>query len=288
MSFERERIETPDGDFLDLDWVHNTLNLNGSGRVVVLLHGLEGCSERAYMRGMTKVLSAAGWTVCALNFRSCSGELNRLPRSYHSGVTEDLKTVLSAISDRYEHVCAAGFSLGGNVLLKYLGEEGGGSKIEAAVAISTPCDLKGSAEKLELESNRKYMRRFLRSLSAKMEAKSRLFPEQICVDDFESIRSFRAFDDRYTAPLHGFDDAEDYWRRCSSKSFLKHITIPTAILTAKDDPFLSESCYPEEEARLNSNVFLDTPRFGGHLGFYNRNTFWSERQVVKFLGEAIS
>jgi len=168
-------------------------------------------------------------------------------------------------------------------MLKYLGESREQSGIDAAVAISVPCDLKASSNQLARVQNRPYMRNFLRSLRSKIEDKATRFPDQVSADDYSSIRTFRDFDDRYTAPLHGFRDAEHYWATCSSRQFLSAIRVPTLMISALDDPFLPEACYPEDEARRSSNLRLDLPKYGGHVGFCGRDRYWSELRAVDFL-----
>jgi predicted alpha/beta-fold hydrolase len=285
VQYERTRITTPDGDFLDLD-----ISRIGSDRVVVLTHGLEGDSGRGYMRGMVRAVNQAGWDAVAWNCRGCSGETNRLPRFYHSGATEDLGAVIDHLlfDTHYNSLSLVGFSLGGNMTLKYLGERGGDlpEQLRSAVAISVPCDLASSADMLAHWSNRIYMRRFLRSLRDKVERKRVLLPGTLPEKDFREIRTFHEFDEYYTAPLHGFRDAKVYWERCSSRQFLHGIRIPTLLVNALDDPFLAPACFPLNEARENRCLTLETPASGGHVGFVRFNDdgmYWSEERAVEFL-----
>lgn len=287
VEYRRERIDTPDGDFLDLDW-----SRVGAKRLAIVLHGLEGDSGRPYMMGMVKGLNRSGWDALALNFRGCSGEPNRKLRMYHSGETEDLQTVIQHVETlgKYSELALVGFSLGGNAILKYLGQEGAGAPglIKAAVTISVPCDLKACSVRLAETTNSPYKRRFLRMLRRKMEAKSLIAPDKISVAGYDKIKTLEEFDDRYTAPLHGFKDADDYYRRSSSKQFLMGIAIPTLLINAADDPFLSTSCYPTEEAKMNPNLFLEIPKHGGHVGFMSLNhdgEYWSETRATSFLGQ---
>jgi predicted alpha/beta-fold hydrolase len=288
---QRERIETPDGDFLDLD-----RNPARSGeRVAILSHGLEGCSPQAYIQGMARALDRDGWDVVAWNFRGCSGEPNRLPRSYHSGATEDLHSVIDHMftSEHCQSIALIGFSLGGNLTLKYLGDAGAAidRRIRAAVAFSVPCDLEACAGKLSIWQNTIYMRRFLRYLKRKIRIKAALFPKEINIDDLDAVKDFREFDGRYTAPLHGFASAHDYWTRCSCGPVLKNIKIPSLIVSARDDPFLTPECFPETECAQSDYVHLETPRHGGHMGFIEHRAdgdYWSERRAVEFLREAVS
>jgi predicted alpha/beta-fold hydrolase len=283
--YERERIDTPDGDFLDIDWTRS-----GSRQVVVLIHGLEGSTRSNYIRGMTRAFRHHGWDTAALNLRGCSGVPNRLLRSYHSGASEDLQCTLNHILRRYDYdtVGLLGFSLGGNLMLKFLGEQGKAldSRVRGAVAFSVPCDLKECSERMALSENSFYMLRFLKLLKIKMAQKGRLFPGQVSLENYDSMRSFREFDDRYTAPMHGFRDAEEYWRLCSARAFIDTIAVPTLLVSALDDPFLSPACYPSEQAKHNACFFLETPNHGGHTGFvrFRRDgLYWSEARALHFL-----
>lgn len=286
VSYARERVMTPDGDFLDLDWAGAP-----SARVAILVHGLEGCSRSKYILGMARAFTRAGWEVAAMNMRGCSGEPNKLLRSYHSGATDDLEcAVRHALTSRAgcTSLALVGFSLGGNVLLKFLGEQSGSidPRIKGAAAFSVPCDLESCALELAKARNAIYMRRFLQLLRAKISSKKSLFPEKIDMSGYGRIRSFREFDDRFTAPLHGFRDAKEYWRLCSSRQFLERIRRPTLLVNALDDPFLGEQCYPRQEAARSEYLYLETPRHGGHAGFVELSgSYWSERRAVAFLGE---
>ncbi len=286
VSYRRERIETPDNDFLDLD--HSTV---GATRLAIVLHGLEGDSARAYVQGLVRAVNRRGWDALALNFRGCGGEMNRKPRFYHSGDTEDLQTVIAHVAAQrtYSEVALVGFSVGGNVVLKYLGEKGETVHplIKKAVAVSVPCDLASSAVKIGSLENRIYLRRFLRMLHRKIRMKMSLMPGSIDDQGFHRIKDFKDFDDRYTAPLHGFKDAEEYWQRASSKPLLPGIAIPTLLINAADDPFLTPACFPADEAAASARFFLEVPRHGGHVGFVtfnNKGEYWSESRAADFMG----
>jgi uncharacterized protein len=289
VTYCRERIDTPDGDFLDLDW-----SRVGSPNVIVVLHGLEGDSGRPYVMGMVKALNRRGWDAVALNFRGCSGEPNRKLRMYHSGETEDLNTVLShvAASGRYAQTALVGWSLGGNVILKYLGERGQGIEplVRSAVAISVPCDLKSCSIRMRELRNRLYLHRFLKMLRKKIQVKALMMPESVTDEGYEEIRTLEQFDDRYTARFHGFRDANDYYEKASSRQFLKNIAVPTLLINAADDPFLADSCFPQAEAAANPRLFLEIPRHGGHVGFmsFSRDgEYWSETRAASFLSEML-
>ncbi len=279
----RERLETSDGDFIDLDCWHRP-EADGT---VVLCHGLEGNARRPYMLGMARAFLARGWNVVGFNYRGCSGEPNRKPWSYHSGSTGDLREVL-AWSDRPDSPVRAlvGFSLGGNLVLKYLGEAPDRvlAGIKAVVAVSVPADLADTARQMALPRNRLYQRRFLRKLAAKTREKSRLFPEQVDARLLSRVRTLWDFDDLFTAPLGGFAGADDYYRQCSCRQFLPRIRVPSLLLSARDDPFLGPSCYPEPEAAASEFFHLLVPERGGHVGFrLPGGEYWSEKRAVAFV-----
>lgn len=287
----RERIATADGDFLDLDW--HRADGRAPVRLAVISHGLEGHARKKYVAGMARLLTRRGWDVLAWNFRGCSGEPNRLLRLYHSGDTADLHAVLTYGLGRrdYAHAVLVGFSIGGNQLLKYLGEDPDRvpNKVRAAVAFSVPCDLAGGARVLARPANRLYMEYFLRGLRAKARLKNRLFGEVLDLAGLDAMRTFEEFDGCVTAPLHGFAGAADYYRRASSLPHLAAIRVPTLLVNALDDPFLSPTCYPREAAAANDRLLLEMPVSGGHVGFVERNRenlYWSERRAAAFLEAA--
>lgn len=283
--YRRERIDTPDGDFLDLDW-----SRVGSRRLAVICHGLEGSSAGAYVVGMARALNDAGFDALAWNYRGCSGEMNRTARFYHSGATDDLTAVLAHATPGYAQIVLVGFSLGGNLVLKHAGEQGAGidPRIHRIVAFSVPCDLGAAARALSSGFSRVYLARFLTSLKRKIEAKRHLLPPHINTRDYGAIRTFGDFDDRFTAPLHGFRDAHDYWETCSSKRFLSAIRVPSLIVNARNDPFLTDDCLPYEQARSSPWVFLEVTEAGGHVGFMSGNVrfrgrWWTEKRALAFI-----
>lgn len=282
LTTRRERLELPDGDFLDLDWA-----ADGRDRLAILSHGLEASSRAAYIQGMAAALRRRGWDVLAWNCRGCGGEPNRLPRAYHSGASEDLDEVVRHALAVHPagKIDLIGFSLGGNMTLKYLGERALPERLHRAVAFSVPCDLACSSARLGEAANRIYMERFLRSLRAKIREKHARFPGLVDPAGLRDVRDFRGFDDRYTAPLHGFRDAADYWARSSSRPFLSRITIPSLLVNAANDPFLGPGCFPREEAMASGRFHLEIPEEGGHCGFSSggRET-WAERRAAGFLG----
>ncbi len=287
VTYRRERLELSDGDFLDLDWTGRP----EGARVAVVAHGLEGSSDRAYVRGMARELDRRGWTVCAWNLRGCSGEPNRLLRTYHSGATDDLGAVVDhVLAGGAPEVAVVGFSMGGNLTLKWLGEQGEAvdPRVVAGAGVSVPVDLASSSETMEAWSRRIYMLRFMRSLSGKVAEKAGRFPDAPGLESVRRARTFRDFDGAFTAPVHGFASADDYWARASALPFLPSVRVPTLLVNALDDPFLGASCYPREAARANPALTLLTPAHGGHVGFVRRGgTFWSEEVVGRFLDAAV-
>jgi predicted alpha/beta-fold hydrolase len=277
-----ERLELHDGDFLDLEWFRT-----GKDKLAILSHGLEGNTRSKYIRGMAIALMKHGWDVLAWNYRGCGDEPNRLLSSYHSGKTDDLDLVIQqAIAKRqYDQIDLVGFSLGGNLVLKYIGErkEDIDPMIHRAVAFSAPCELACSSNELSKWQNRIYMERFLKTLRAKIINKHGDFPDALDLTDISKIQNFSQFDGRYTAPIHGFGGADDYWNRSSSRQYLSSIQIPALMINAANDPFLGPRCYPFEEAEAHPLLFLEVPNQGGHVGFVTSKGYWSETRAVEFL-----
>ena len=283
--YERERIFTPDDDFLDIDW-----SRVGSNKLAIISHGLEGSSYSSYVVGMVKMLNRNGWDALAWNYRSCSGEINRQLRFYNSGTIDDLELVIqyAVKTESYREIVLIGFSMGGNLSRLYLGNKGSrvDGKIGKSVVFSVPCDLKASTQELAKFKNKIYMKRFLVTLHQKIRAKMELMPGQINDDDYHLIKNFKDYDDRYTAPLHGFKNAEDYWNKCSSNQFISEIKIPTLMVNACNDPFIADGCYPINEASSSKYVYLEMPKSGGHVGFIQfkkDKCYWSEERAIGFL-----
>ncbi|HEX6133259.1 MAG TPA: alpha/beta fold hydrolase [Longimicrobiales bacterium] len=294
--FRRERIELPDGDFVDLD--HPMFEpLDDAAPVVLLTHGLEGSARRGYAINTYRELALRGVRAVGLNFRSCSGEPNRNARFYHSGDTADIEHVLRLLAARHPHVPrgAIGFSLGGNALLKLLGELGAEAPalVSAAVAISVPYDLGAGADWLDRSPvGRFYTTRFIKSLVAKAEAKAGLLADSCDLDRIRAARSFRDFDDAATAPIHGFADATDYYTRSSSQHYLPDIRIPVLLLHAADDPFLPAECFPHDRVDGNPYLHAVLTERGGHVGFIEGRpwapSFWAEEHAAAFLSRRLS
>lgn len=284
----RERLELEDGDFIDLDF---SFSEKTSHRIAILLHGLEGNAQRTYIKGQGKVLVEDGWDICAMNFRGCSGEPNRKYISYNSGKTDDLEIVIDNLleKDRYREIVLIGFSLGGNLLLKYLGERNiMPAEIKCGIAVSAPLSLRGSLDSLNKAYNWPYRTHFLYDLRNKYKQKTVQFPEKASKSELKKIRSLLAFDNIYTAPAHGFTDAYDYYTKNSSLRFLPNISVPVLILNALNDSFLSPDCIPSELASQSKNIYLETPDYGGHVGFYQpKNIYYNETRSSRFLKEII-
>ena len=288
----RERFATRDGDFVDLDWAEPRAKSNAP--ILIILHGLEGSSRSHYVRGLVRLAQARAWDAVALNFRSCSGEQNRLPRFYHSGDTADLDEVARALVERApaSRIVMAGVSLGGNVLLKWLGEQEDETpkQVIAAGAISVPFYLAPCTRVLDRGfPKRVYTASFMRSFRQKVRAKARVYPGFVDVDAAVRARTFAEYDGAVTAPLAGFRDAMDYWVRASSGPFLGRIRRPTLVINSLDDPFVPPEALPDPSTLSPSVTVELTPR-GGHAGFLHgpwAMHSWAERRVVDFLAALV-
>lgn len=278
-------MELDDGDFLDLDW---SFSKSGkSGKVLIVLHGLEGNAQRPYILGTAGNFNNHGWDVVAVNFRGCSGEINRLYNSYNAGASKDLEQVINYILDKnkYSNISLNGFSLGGNLMLKYLGEGNVIPKeIKAAVAISTPCDLYGSLKRLEEPQNKIYSGRFVKKLKQQLFQRENHFPNQLQKEQISSCKSLFDIDELYTSRAHGFENALDYYAKSSSLKFLPNIKLPTLMINAKNDGFLSDSSSPVKVAQANPHFYLEMPEYGGHVGFLQKKTYsYSEERSLEFI-----
>ncbi len=281
----RERFELPDGDFIDVDWVGR------GGPIVIVLHGLQGSAESNYARGLLQQIEARGWRGALMHFRGCSGEANRLPRSYHSGETTDIDWFARELRRREPGtpLAAVAYSLGGNVLLKWLGESGTDNPLTAAVAVSIPFELGTAADSMESGFSRIYqwylVRKLKRAVRAKMANGS--FELSLSSAELDRLRTFREFDDAVTAPMHGFRSARDYYERCSSRQFVDRIETPTLVLHAADDPLMHSGIIPQPEERSAHVAFEVSPN-GGHVGFVSgpwpwSARYWLEDRIPEFL-----
>ncbi|TWO32691.1 alpha/beta fold hydrolase [Seonamhaeicola sediminis] len=284
---ERQRITLSDGDFIDLDWCFSK---EKTDKLIILLHGLEGDSKRPYMLGAAKLFNNNNIDALCVNFRGCSGEDNLKLSSYHSGATEDLHEVIEHVisTKSYANIYLKGISLGANMILKFLGE--GNSlphEIKAAVCVSVPCDLNGSCKELHKIKNLPYAIRFLNHLKRRLTAKMEKFPEAISGEVLKNIKTLRDFDDVYTSKIHGFKDALDYYQKCSGLQFITNIKIPTLIINALNDSFLSPECYPVKEAKSSEYIYLEMPTHGGHVAFIDKkNVYYNERRALEFINSS--
>lgn len=277
IELRRERLELPDGDFVDIDWTARP-----DGPLVLLLHGLQGSSRSRYARALARSFHSAGWRAGVMHFRGCSGEPNRLPRSYHSGETGDLDHVVRLLRAREPHtpLAAVGVSLGGNVLLKWLGERGAEAPLAAAVAISVPFLLARAADRLETGFARVYQWELLYALRRALAEKRRHVELPIAVEKLARLRRMRDFDDHVTAPLHGFRDSAHYYAASSSRAFLARIRVPTLLIQARDDPFMMPDVIPGTE-ELAECVTLEVHAHGGHVGFVGGRWPWRPRYYLE-------
>jgi len=276
VALERLRWDTPDGDFIDVDFAGDPL----APRRLVLFHGLEGSADSHYARAIAGHAARAGWRIALPHWRGCSGEPNRKPRAYHSGDTEEVDWVLRRVGPP---LCAIGISLGGNALLKWLGERGdeAGALVRRAAAVSAPIDLPAAGQALDRGLNRLlYTRHFLATLKPKSLAKLERFPGIFAAEKVRAARGFRDFDDTVTAPLHGFRDVDHYWSTASSGPWLERIRLPTLLLNARNDPFLPEHALLAAARNAAACVLLEFPRTGGHVGFPHP---WLAQRVLRFL-----
>lgn len=299
VAYRRERWETPDDDFVDLDWLVPVAGArpgaagDDGAPLVVLFHGLEGCSGSQYAHALMAAVGARGWNGVVVHFRGCSGSANRLPRAYHSGDSAELDWMLRRL--RAHHgapLYAAGVSLGGNVLLKWLGERGPEASdiVARAGAVSAPVDLMAAGDALGRGFNLVYTRVFLSTLKKKSLAKLEHHPGLYEAALVRNAGTLRAFDDVVTAPLHGFRDTDDYWTRASAKPLLQHIAVPTLMVNARNDPFLPERALPRP-SEVSPAVTLDFPAEGGHVGFvsgpFPGNLAWLPNRILEFFGSRL-
>lgn len=268
VAYRRERWELPDGDFIDLDWLDGSDNAAADAPLVVLFHGLEGDSHSVYARYLMAALHQRGWRGVVPHFRGCSGVPNRLPRAYHSGDSAEVGYILNRLRVGASRMYVAGVSLGGNALLKWLGEQGSaaGEVVRACAAVSAPLDLPAAGAALDRGLSRIYSAHFLRSLKPKSLAKLDRFPGLYDRQAVAAASRIEQFDSLVTAPLHGYRDAADYWRQAASKPWLQHIQVPTLIINARNDPFMPADVLPDA-TQVSRQVTLDFPPQGGHVGF---------------------
>lgn len=284
VDFERTRIDTPDGDFLDIDLLQRKENQ----KAVYLFHGLEGSTDSQYIQAAARKLHANGFDIIATNFRGCSGEPNLKVNTYHSGFTDDLAMVIELFSNKYEAINIVAYSLGGNVTLKYAGEDWTKvhPKLQKIVAVSVPIHLSDGAKELEKASNYLYTQNFLKTLKKKIQEKDRRFPGEVKIENLSKVKSIKDFDEYFTGPLNGFKDAEDYYTKSSSLQFLENIKVECHLVSSLDDPFLSKSCFPFAEAKKSKTLHLHASNHGGHVGFYQRgDEYWIDRKITDIIDD---
>lgn len=289
----RESLELPDGDITAVDWLVDTDALPDSAPLLIILHGLEGSAQSSYARMLMEAARDRGWRACVLHFRDCGDYRNRLPRRYHAGETNDLRYFINKVHD-YRNLAgnggpmlAVGYSLGGNVLLKYLGESGNQTPLAAATAVCAPLDLHECAEALNIGFSRVYQRHLLKNMKNAVTRKFDPHTAAFNWDRAMSAATFAEFDDAVTAPLHGFHGKQDYYDRCSSKRYLEGIERPTLIINALDDPFMTADVIPAAE-QLSDSVTLELAENGGHVGFISGGTPWRPEfylpgRIIEFL-----
>lgn len=285
---QRERVELEDGDFIDLDWSYAAQKTD---KVIILLSGLEGNGQRPYLTGAAKLFNQHGVDAISVNFRGCSGEPNRKYYAYHSGATDDLHhIVMHAITNKnYQQVYLKGISLGANLALKYLGERTDlPSEIKACIAVSVPCSLQHAAKQLHNIWNRPFHDRFKKNLIQNLKLKQEQFPEEISAAEVETIKTLNDFDEVYTSKAHGFKNALDYYEKSSCLQFLPNIKVPSLIINALNDSFLTPECFPVKAAKQNPNLYLEMPKYGGHVGFIQRGgVYYNEKRALEFVEETI-
>ena len=283
--FSRERIVVDEVDFLDLDW-----SRVGSKKLILVLAGLEGKSRSRYSKAAIKHFNRQKWDAVCMNYRGCSGQENKLLNGYHMGGSADVKSTIQHILAKYdyEEIVLLGYSLGGNLALKYLGEEGQATPLEisACVSFSVPLDIKKSNERLSRWYNWHYLKWFMFPLNRKANKKKKQFPGKIeSYKGFFMSGSFLYFDTHFTAPANGFSTVEEYWNKSTSKPILKNISIPTLIIASEDDTFISENCYPYHQADENKQITLEISSHGGHCGFIRKffeKVWWMEERAFEF------
>ncbi|MCG7502451.1 alpha/beta fold hydrolase [Tenacibaculum sp. Mcav3-52] len=290
IEYNRKRVTTWDADFIDLDF-----SIVESKSLVLLIHGLEGSSQSNYMIRTSNHLNNIGFDTVCMNLRGCSGEDNLLLETYHSGKTDDVEFIIKHLNSNYnyENIIIIGFSLGGNLTLKFLGEYNNiPSEIKGGIAVSVPVDLTSSQAELNKLKNKIYLNEFLRTMKLKLLQKAEKFPDfQLDKELLFKANKFRHLEKQYTVPVFGFKSSEDYWEKASAKPFIPEIKVPTLLINALDDSFLSKECYPIKEAKNMKNFYLSTPNYGGHVGFIssfsNTENKWLEQRISKFIHETL-
>mgnify|MGYP000598521358 CR=1 FL=1 len=294
LSTEAEMFSLPDGDEIQLNWLPDT-GTNQEAPLLILLHGLAGDINSHYIQAMLTQCRSLNWPAVLLHFRGCNGKPNKLPRAYHSGDTADAALVISEVKRRFPNrpLVAVGYSLGGNVLLKYCGEQAGNNPLAAAIAVCPPLSLAACAKRINSGASKLYQRYLLGRLKRSTLAKLQQFtdfPLPLTPQQVQGFSSIEQFDEHYTAPIHGFLNAQDYYHKASGKAYLRHIRIPTLVIHANDDPFLSEEVIPSTD-ELSPHIHYELTRGGGHVGFVYGSVlkprFWLNQRIPQFIIEQL-
>jgi len=282
--YVRERFTLSDGDFIDLDWVQRN-----SKKLIVITHGLEGSSGRPYITGTANAFMAKGYDILAWNCRSCSGEMNKALRMYHHGDIADISEMIDYAIEKhnYEEVNLIGYSMGGNITLKYMGVNGDNlpKAVKKGMSISAPVDLKAGIVVIEQWQNFLYNKKFHRSLREKVKEKAKLYPDQIDASKIDDIKTWYDFDLNYTCPMHGFANPEEFYYEASSINFAEGLRRPLLLLQAQNDPILSPECFPKEIASKHEFLHLEVTKHGGHVGFATnkKGIHYSEQRAIEWI-----
>lgn len=283
VNYERERITTSDNDFLDLDWLDK-----GSRQLVILTHGLEGNTERYYMKGMAKIFAQNNWDVLAWNCRSCSGEMNKKLRLYFHGEIADIGEVVKHALHKkdYEKIVLVGFSMGGNITLKYLGVQGKElpTPVRAGIAFSAPCNINESIATLEYPLNKGYKRYFLKNLKKKIEIKAKQHPGVIDLNNLSKVKVWKDFDHYFSIIINGYDNQKQFYYDASAENFMTEISVPTLLVNALNDPIVPPACSPVQLCEKHPFIHLEMPKYGGHVGFslFRKPVNWMEYKALEF------
>ena len=284
--YQRERLELQDGDFLDLDWLNND-----NDRLIIISHGMEGSSDRYYIRRMAHYFHKTGWDALAWNTRGCSGELNRLPVITHHGFYRDLQAVTEyALQKKYDQIVLIGMSMGGNLSAKYLSLCETDDRLKGAVTFSVTGNMKGMTNRLELFENWIYKQSFLKKLKDKIEQVSKLHPKAVKNrSELKKVHTFEVLHELFSVPMNGFKNLETFYSQASANTYLGELKKPVLMVNALNDPILSKDCFPYEIAEKQSNLYLETPKTGGHLGFnfVKKPYSYMEKRAEAFIHEVL-
>lgn len=281
--YKTEKLELADGDFLEIDWVRG-----GNDKLMILFHGLEGNSRSHYVQQMAVHFKNIGWDILAMHARSCGREMNRLPKLYHGGSTEDIESVVNEYANKYQSVVLMGFSLGANMALNYAARHETPANLLAIGTFSVPCNLRDSEKKIDRFINRIYKKKFLDKLKNKVRKMIVTHPDKYDISILDDVTTIGGFSANFTSPFSGFTSLDEFYSVGSCLDSLKKITIPTLIVNAQNDPFLSKSCFPVDLAKASENIFLDMPKQGGHTGFpISMTESWMPLRLEQFLKETV-